>query len=1497
MTDSDLDSAGETLPLDGASRSDGSTDPVEAGLRAVFETHPGEASGGSETSAHESIVQRLGEITGEVSRVSLRDILDDRSPIVRPRTAEEGDLPERVGRYRLTGEIARGGVGAVYRAHDVDLGRDVAFKVILDAHRTKPELLRRFVEEAQIGGQLHHPGVCAVHEMGLFADDRPFFTMKLVKGRTLSELLSERRDPAVERQRFLGIFLQVAQTLAYAHARGVIHRDLKPSNIMVGSFGEVQVMDWGLAKVLARGGAQEDRRATTTAEPPSVIRTLRSGSTGSESLAGSVLGTPAYMAPEQARGEVDDLDERTDVFGLGAVLCEILTGRPVHLGDSVEDVYRKAKSGHLDDAFARLDRSSADATLIALAKRCIAFERLERPRNAGAVAAETGAYLDSLEERAQTMAIRAAKARFKTGIAVLAIGVLLLVTGGYLWIENEREARRDTLTEQIDAGLERAQNLRFESAPGGREAIAKLESAIEIVEQSVGLAEDPHGPPDALRRAVSLRGELELALRNGRMLTTLDDIRAASLKNVRSVGRWWVIHRRYREAFGEFGIDLLAPSVSVDEAVAFLRESELPRIALTLDYWLWVLRAYGADPQHREKLRRVVDALEGEESIATRLRAEWARLGSSAQRSVGDELLRLARSRELETAHPQTLGILGHFLFYSNAPEDAERVLRAAWSRHPGDFLINFALGFVLASSDPPRHVAALEYLRAAVAIDPSSAAAWTTLYGALLGTGDVDRALRALVKALRLEQTSRPLYEEVMATLEDAPTVPRSEGFNDVIRFLAELVDSTSEFDSIVARSYVLACSINPEIVGSARAIEIAREEVERTMRRDSQAFYFLARILFASGRRTEAVAALEDALELGASKQRHWARLETYRAAVRPDLVTYASIDAKLEDRTVLIGAGETWRYFKGDRANPEGWERPQFDDSDWTEGKSGFGYDTEGEYTFTTNLADMQGEYTTLSVRRRFELTARDFERFRGFFLSLRSDDGFVAWLNGQEVVRRRAGERQRPVESSDVASSSYEATDVEVFELPRDLLESGENVLAIQGLNRSLDSSDFLLVPQLVAELRRGEERDRFDAFHELLRSRGENDALRARYLEARFLQRDGELERAAEIYRELVEHDRSQAEPHLRLWECLKAQDSELARRRFRGDLNLENLPIAHLPVVPAQPRAKRPEPDSPLALPIILESSDFFHLDPRVEHAATRWEVREAGTAYDREPVYHVLSDRDLVSVTLPSGLLRPRTTYFWRARHVDANGGVSAASGEVSFTTAEFPFEAVPFDLSGVFNADVVAGPDDPDGNDWFGAVFWLGVDGYDGERSDNPAVRGLPTNRRIGVHRLGDYSTPNVVKLRKADRSVRVEVARGRYVAVRFLVSGAEGDSIVPVTLEYADGSRETGQLPCDDFYDDPFRNDLRGVQFGSTPIYDGMDAWPLGQFEDDNDPAVFEIVVPTDPQRELASFVLEPESGRFLMHFGGVVTEGANDRITCFHLLAATGIRAGD
>ncbi len=249
-------------------------------------------------------------------------------------------------RYAIEGEIARGGMGAILRAIDCDIRREVAIKYLLDQTDAGKKL--RFIEEAQITGQLEHPNIPPVHELGIDAQKRLFFSMKMVKGRSLAHILDELREqPHTAAKewplgRLLTIFVNICHGLAYAHSCGVVHRDLKPANIMVGDFGEVYVMDWGLAKVVREGSIAAETpmalpvAAATDSVPtavpvagaasaqPSKVETSRAGD-ADLTQDGAILGTPVYMPPEQAAGKVAAIDQRSDVYSLGAILYEILT--------------------------------------------------------------------------------------------------------------------------------------------------------------------------------------------------------------------------------------------------------------------------------------------------------------------------------------------------------------------------------------------------------------------------------------------------------------------------------------------------------------------------------------------------------------------------------------------------------------------------------------------------------------------------------------------------------------------------------------------------------------------------------------------------------------------------------------------------------------------------------------------------------------------------------------------------------------------------------------------------------------------------------------------------------------------------------------------------------------------------------------------------------------------------------------------------------------------
>jgi PAS domain S-box-containing protein len=289
----------------------------------------------------------LASVSGDVMRslAALDDADIQRSLADLPRSdvSNSGEtidylfsLPER---YTLVHVHATGGVGRIWVARDSQLGREVALKELRPDRAGNSAVLERFLREAQITGQLEHPGVIPVYELSRRADDQPFYTMRLIKGRTLNEAARSYHEQrkrgdadSLKLLELLNAFVAVCNTVAYAHSRGVVHRDLKGQNVVLGEYGEVVVLDWGLAKLLAQGDVDSDTAPSTLDVPGSESADL--------TLAGQAMGTPSYMAPEQADGRVTLVDARTDVYGLGAMLYEILTGQPPFAGSDVRKLLR-----------------------------------------------------------------------------------------------------------------------------------------------------------------------------------------------------------------------------------------------------------------------------------------------------------------------------------------------------------------------------------------------------------------------------------------------------------------------------------------------------------------------------------------------------------------------------------------------------------------------------------------------------------------------------------------------------------------------------------------------------------------------------------------------------------------------------------------------------------------------------------------------------------------------------------------------------------------------------------------------------------------------------------------------------------------------------------------------------------------------------------------------------------------------------------------------------
>jgi serine/threonine-protein kinase len=366
--------------------------------------------------------------------------------------------PETRERYTLTRLHAQGGIGQVWLARDADLGRDVALKELRPEQAKNPVVWSRFMEEAKITGQLEHPNIVPVHELVGQGEGRtPFYTMRFVKGRTLGEAirdyhaqLAEGKAGALEFRSLLGAFLGVCNAIAYAHSRGVLHRDLKPNNVVLGDYGEVIVLDWGLAKLVDR---VEETLTPAVALAPEPDR--------GETMQGQVLGTPAYMSPEQAQGRWDLVDRRTDVYGLGAILYEILSGKMPFEGDGAAEILRKVAT-ELPAAPRRVGPATSPA-LEAVCLKALAKRPEERYASARDLADEVRHYLadepvTAYPERVPVRLARWARRHrtLVTATALLLVAAVVGLTAGTVLL-TQANARTEDQRRRAEASFARAE--------------------------------------------------------------------------------------------------------------------------------------------------------------------------------------------------------------------------------------------------------------------------------------------------------------------------------------------------------------------------------------------------------------------------------------------------------------------------------------------------------------------------------------------------------------------------------------------------------------------------------------------------------------------------------------------------------------------------------------------------------------------------------------------------------------------------------------------------------------------------------------------------------------------------------------------------------------------------------------------------------------------------------------------------------------------------------
>ncbi len=634
-------------------------------------------------------------------------------PTVAERPAADGT------RFQVLRPHATGGLGVVSVARDTELGREVALKEIQLGYAADAASRGRFVREAEITGGLEHPGVVPVYGLGKYADGRPYYAMRLVRGETLQEAARKLHagEPGHTLRGLLTRFVAVCNAVGYAHSRGVLHRDLKPANVMLGPYGETLVVDWGLAKVVGRDRA-DSTSGEQTLQPPS--------GEGSLTQAGSALGTPSFMSPEQARGEVNAPGPATDVYSLGATLYAVLAGQAPVRGRDTAEILEKVRQGNWPPPHEV--KPSVPRALDAVCRKAMALKPEDRYGSALELAADVERWLADEPVKAwrepwPTRARRWAR-RHRTvvvGAAAAALVALFAGAAGLLWWQHEQALRRQEQDRRLaaaDAALQRVGDL----LARGRWAEAR--AALEQAEDRLAGT----GTGELQRRAEEARRNLELVSR-------LDDIRQKSVTrfvSAQAVIDPAVTDRDYEVAFADarIGVPGREPEVVAGRvAKSPVREA----LVATLDDWArvapgerraWALEvARRADPHPwRDRLR---DPAAWEDAKA---------------------LAKLARQTRVEDVTPGLAAVVGERLA---ALEEGVEFLRAAQAVWPSDFWLNYNLANALGAQR--RYAESEGYCRAALAVRPDIAAPYYILGMDLEGQGKKDEAFALYAKAFEL--------------------------------------------------------------------------------------------------------------------------------------------------------------------------------------------------------------------------------------------------------------------------------------------------------------------------------------------------------------------------------------------------------------------------------------------------------------------------------------------------------------------------------------------------------------------------------------------------------------------------------------------------------------------------------------------------------------------------------------------------------------------------
>jgi eukaryotic-like serine/threonine-protein kinase len=787
------------------------------------------------------------------------------------RASETADYAPAHIRFHKVRNHAEGGLGIVFVARDEELNREVALKEIKPKFADNLASQARFLIEAEITGGLEHPGIVPVYGLGHYDDGRPYYAMRFIRGNSLKDAIkafhadaSLKNDPGARTlalQKLLRRFLDVCNAVAYAHNRGVLHRDLKPDNVMVGKYGETLVVDWGLAKAVGRSG--DDGFGPL---PESTIL-YKSSSGSAETMPGSVVGTPGYMSPEQAAGRLDLLGPASDVYGLGATLYTLLTGRVPFTGSDIPDILIKVERGEFPRP--REHAPWLDQALEAIALKAMALKAEARYASPKALADDVerwiadepvAAYPEPLARRARRWA-----RKHRTGLTAATATALVagLLVGLFF---AQRSAERWRIDLSAIGVMDESARLSSQAQAGDS---TLWDKAAVVAQRAVDQLE-AGGSSGRLREA---RSRLEAIRAEARVIKALEEARLqmANGKDGRFDTRASI--DGYLAAFRAYGIDVA--TLPIEDAARRIRSSRVADdLIATLDDWV----RYKAENVPRERLSAMARAVETDPVRAA--------IREAASRRDAAALRHFCESED----DRRKLGPRVRFLFNSLLsldPDGSFSLLETILRDHPSNFWLNHDLGTAYYKAKPPKPAEAVHFLSIAVALRPGSPGVHLNLGVALKDQGHLERAVAEFEAAIRIEPELAEAHVNLGAALKGQGHLDRATAeYEAAIRInpgdalahynLGVALKDQGHLERAVAE-FEAAIRIEPELaeahvnLGAALKAQghldratAAYEAAIRINPDDAVVHYNLGAVLQAQGHLDRAVVAYETAIRI---------------------------------------------------------------------------------------------------------------------------------------------------------------------------------------------------------------------------------------------------------------------------------------------------------------------------------------------------------------------------------------------------------------------------------------------------------------------------------------------------------------------------------------------------------------------------------------------------------------------------------------------------------